>query len=211
MGALSVSSRGSALPRRYACLFLRLLLLVAGMVVALNQSGIAQTLDSSAIQSTDSDKVTLQHRNGGEAVLVASGATRRVVLDRLFAGRDVTLIWRSTAVADEEVHGRFVGPVDSIARRLLAQSNYFIAYDRDTRHARAMRIIVLASSKGSSPQPSAQLAALPTSQPTAPSVPPTSQQVQQAMQIRQEFNAREAERKRLIEKAQQAAAARYRR
>jgi hypothetical protein len=75
-------------------------------------------------------------------VLEPGGATRREIISRLFAGREVQIEWRNKAFADEEVRGRFKGPPTELARRLLERANYVMAYNNSGGLA---RIVILGS------------------------------------------------------------------
>ena len=84
-------------------------------------------------------------RDGGIA-LDPGGATRREILNRLFAGREVEIEWRNKAFADEKIQGgRLSGPPIEIARRLLARVSYVMSYDSSGNEPRLARIVVLGS------------------------------------------------------------------
>jgi hypothetical protein len=81
-----------------------------------------------------------------EIALDSGGATRREILTRLFAGREVEIEWRNKAFADERVQGgRLSGPPAELARRLLARVSYVMFYDRSSNEPRLARIVVLGS------------------------------------------------------------------
>ena len=75
-------------------------------------------------------------------VLELTGAPRREILSRLFAGREVEIEWRNKAFADEAVRGRLKGAPTELARRLLERANYVMAYNNSGALA---RIVVLGS------------------------------------------------------------------
>jgi hypothetical protein len=101
------------------------------------------------------DALTLASGRDGEIVLESNGATRREILNRLFAGREVEIEWRNRAFADESVQsGSLSGPPIEVARRLLARQSYVMSYDNSRDEPRLVRIVIL----GSDP-PSAQSAA----------------------------------------------------
>ena len=77
-----------------------------------------------------------------EVVLEPSGATRREILNRLFADRDVEIEWRNNALANEKVRGRLKGGPTELARRLLERGNYVMSYGSSGDPA---RIVVLGS------------------------------------------------------------------
>ena len=84
-------------------------------------------------------------RDGGIA-LDSGGATRREILNRLFAGREVEIEWRNKAFADQRVQGgRLSGPPAELARRLLARVSYVMFYDSSSNEPRLARIVVLGS------------------------------------------------------------------
>jgi hypothetical protein len=93
-------------------------------------------------------ELTLETGRDGEIeiVLESSGATRREILTRLFAGREVEIEWRNKAFADERVQGgRLRGPPVELARRLLARQSYVMSYDNSRSEPRLARIVILGS------------------------------------------------------------------
>jgi hypothetical protein len=82
--------------------------------------------------------------DGGMA-LDAGGASRREVLSRLFAGREVEIEWRNEAFANERVRDRLSGPPTELARLLLARVSYLMIYDTDGEEPRLARIVVFGS------------------------------------------------------------------
>jgi hypothetical protein len=88
-------------------------------------------------------KILLQAGAGGSVTLVPNGATRRQVLDRLFAERGVEIEWRNKPFADEKVYGRFNGTPSQIARMLLARRSHIITYDTSGEQPRIVRIYIL--------------------------------------------------------------------
>jgi hypothetical protein len=91
-------------------------------------------------------ELTLQTGPDVGIALDSGGATRREILTRLFAGREVEIEWRNKAFADERVQGgRLSGPPAELARRLLARVSYVMFYDRSSNEPRLARIVVLGS------------------------------------------------------------------
>ena len=91
-------------------------------------------------------ELTLQTGREVGIALDSGGATRREILNRLFAGREVEIEWRNKAFADERVQGgRLSGPAVELARRLLARVSYVMSYDRSSNEPRLARIVVLGS------------------------------------------------------------------
>ena len=91
-------------------------------------------------------ELTLKAGRDGEMVIETSGATRREILDRLFADREVEIEWRNKAFADEMLQGgRLSGPPIEIARRLLTRVNYVMSYEADSDEPRLARIVILGS------------------------------------------------------------------
>jgi hypothetical protein len=89
-------------------------------------------------------ELTRQTGGDGGIALDSDGATRREILNRLFAGREVEIEWRNKAFADERVQGgRLSGPPVELARRLLARANYVMSYDTSSEEPRLVRIVVL--------------------------------------------------------------------
>jgi hypothetical protein len=142
-----------------------------------------------------------------EIALDSGGATRREILNRLFAGREVEIEWRNKAFADERVQGgRLSGPPAELARRLLARASYVMFYDRSSNEPRLARIVVLGSDAPSVtrsagvPPPARQESSSLTRSAGAPSP------------VRQETQATEAERRRkAIDAARRAITAAQRR
>jgi hypothetical protein len=87
-------------------------------------------------------EITREFRYENWIVLEPRGATRREIISRLFAGREVEIEWRNKAFADEALRGRFKGPPTELARRLLERANYVMAYNTSGDLA---RIIILGS------------------------------------------------------------------
>jgi hypothetical protein len=87
-------------------------------------------------------EITREAPRENEIVLEPSGATRREILNRLFADRQVEIEWRNNALADEKVRGRLKGGPTELARRLLERGNYVMAYGSSGDLA---RIVVLGS------------------------------------------------------------------
>lgn len=97
-------------------------------------------------KTTRHGEFTLQSGRDGEMVLESGGATRREILTRLFAGREVAIEWRNKAFADERVQGhRLKGPPVELARRLLARQSYVMSYDTTSNEPRLARIVILGS------------------------------------------------------------------
>jgi hypothetical protein len=91
-------------------------------------------------------ETTLDTGRDGEIAIDTSGATRREILNRLFADREVEIEWRNKAFADEMLQGgRLSGPPIEIARRLLTRVNYVMSYEADSDEPRLARIVILGS------------------------------------------------------------------
>lgn len=89
-------------------------------------------------------ELTLQTGRDSEIVLEFSAATRREILTRLFAEREVEIEWRNKAFADEMVQGRGLrGSPIELARRLLARVSYVMFYDTSSDEPRLARIVIL--------------------------------------------------------------------
>ena len=121
-----------------ACLRFGLLVLAASGTALLAPRASAQAADTGGAVTAEAGKVT----------------TRRQVLDRLFADRDIQVEWRDESYADEAVQNRYSKATDSAARRryarrLLSRSNYIIVYDTSGKGRRMSRVVVL----GPSPPP----------------------------------------------------------
>jgi hypothetical protein len=91
-------------------------------------------------------ELTLEAARDGEVVLDSSGATRREIISRLFAGREVEIEWRNKAFAEEKVQGRGLRgtPID-LARRLLSRQSYVMSYDNSSDERTLARIVILGS------------------------------------------------------------------
>jgi hypothetical protein len=98
------------------------------------------------LRTTRHGEFTLETGRDGEIVLESGGATRREILSRLFAGREVQIEWRNKAFADERVQARLLrgSPVE-LARRLLARQSYVMSYDTSSNEPRLARIVILGS------------------------------------------------------------------
>lgn len=82
--------------------------------------------------------------------------SRREAIARLLAEKDVETAWNNSATADERITGRFAGTFDSVARDLLASTNFVIVYGRTSGTLQISRIVVYGSSVDtSSPIPPA--------------------------------------------------------
>jgi hypothetical protein len=91
-------------------------------------------------------ELTLESGRDGQVVLEPNGATRREILNRLFAGREVEIEWRNKAFADERVQSRGLsGPPIELARRLLARQSYVMSYDNSGVEPRLARVVILGS------------------------------------------------------------------
>ena len=91
-------------------------------------------------------ELTLQTGRDSEIVLEPGTATRREILTRLFAEREVEIEWRNKAFADERVQGRGLrGSPIELARRLLARVSYVMFYDTSSDEPRLARIVILGS------------------------------------------------------------------
>jgi hypothetical protein len=119
-----------------------------------------------------------------DIALEPSGVTRREILHRLFADRNVQIEWRNKAFADERVQDRrLIGPPVELARRLLARTSYVMFYAKSgDDDARLTRILIL----GSDPPSITQSGDAATSRRSAEAPAPT----------RRETRTSEAERRR---------------
>jgi hypothetical protein len=86
--------------------------------------------------------VSLEPGDAGAVMLAANGATRRQILARLFADREVVIVWRNEVFAAEKVHGSFSGTPTQITRRLLAGRTFIITYDTSSGMPRIVRIAI---------------------------------------------------------------------
>jgi hypothetical protein len=96
-------------------------------------------------RAVDDSGIALEIDGRDWITLTVTGATRRLVLERLFAERAIEIEWRNKAFAQQAVHGRFSGPADTVARRLLARSDYVIVYTATDGESRMSRITILGS------------------------------------------------------------------
>ena len=120
------------------CRVLKLLVGVLGMCCTL-MCGLACAgdQDSRFDLSPDGSRVEFDLRN----------ASRREVLDRLFAGRGIEIRWINSSFADERISGRFSGSVSSVARDLLAQTNFVLVHDVQDEISRITRVVVVGPAK----------------------------------------------------------------
>ena len=103
------------------------------------------------------------------------GVPRRDVLHRLFAGTGVEIKWVSSSYADERISGKFSGAASSVARELLARTNFVLVREHDDATSRVIRVVVVGPANGR--PPAEALAALAAAMPalaTAPAAPPTT-------------------------------------
>jgi len=96
-------------------------------------------------RAVDDSGIALEIDGRDWITLTVTGATRRFVLERLFAERAIEIEWRNKAFAEQAVHGRFSGPADTVARRLLDRSDYVIVYAATDGEPRMSRITILGS------------------------------------------------------------------
>jgi hypothetical protein len=97
--------------------------------------------------------------------------SRRDVLNQLFAGSDLEIVWINAAFGDERIRGKFTGTPAAVARQLLARTNFVIVHDASAEQSRVVRLVVVGPAQGE--QSSAGLAALtaaikPVSKPKEP-------------------------------------------
>jgi hypothetical protein len=110
----------------------RALPLVLLLHAALNVTAAAQPPDQRLNprlngQTTTERNLSLQQADGN-VILAAKGATRRQLLARLFADREVKIEWRNDVFADEKLYGTFSGTAAQVARTLLSGRTYIITY-----------------------------------------------------------------------------------
>ena len=74
------------------------------------------------------------------------GASRQQALERLLADSGIELQWRDFAVANEAISGTFKGTSVSVARRLLAQTNFVVVYDEANGFPRITRVVIMGRS-----------------------------------------------------------------
>jgi hypothetical protein len=134
-----------------------------------------------------------------EIVLEPVGVTRREILNRLFADRNVQIEWRNKAFADERVQDRrLTGPPVELARRLLARASYVMVYQTSGDESHLTRILILGSDPPSITQ-SADAA-------------PSRRSAEAPASVRRESRTSEAERRRsAIEQTRRAITAAQRR
>jgi len=111
-------------------------LLWAAVVTAFGSSAFAQAPDPTLTIRSDGPGFTLEVR----------GATRRQVLERVFAGSGVIIEWSDKTFAAEKIERRYRGSLDEIASDLLARANVVIAYDTVAGEPRMVRVLVLGRS-----------------------------------------------------------------
>jgi hypothetical protein len=97
--------------------------------------------------------------------------SRRDVLNQLFAGSDLEIVWINAAFGDERIRGKFTGTPAAVARQLLVKTIFVIVHDRDGERSRVVRLVVVGPALGE--QSSAGLSALtaaikPVSKPRQP-------------------------------------------
>ena len=101
-------------------------------------------------------------------------APRRDVLHRLFAGTGVEIRWVSPSYAEERISGKFSGTASSVARDLLARTNFVLVREHDDATSRVIRVVVVGPASGRPPAEAlAALAAAMPASATAPAAPPT--------------------------------------
>lgn len=98
------------------------------------------------VRAAVQDSVFFISPDGMTANFNVKDVSRREVLDRLFAGKKIRLEWRSQTTADEPITGVFQGPVASIARQLLAQTDFVTVYDGNKDHSRITRVVIIGKS-----------------------------------------------------------------
>jgi hypothetical protein len=68
--------------------------------------------------------------------------SRKEVLDRLVSGRGITIEWRNSAVGDELITGRYNGTLVSVARQLLASTDFVMMYGCNNSEPCLSRVLV---------------------------------------------------------------------
>jgi hypothetical protein len=110
-----------------------------------SSSAAAQTTLTVALTAAtggEDGRIVIQVGHDGAVTLVASGATRRELLKRLFADDEIRIQWRNPAFADQPIDGRYNGSADEIARRLLNNGDYIMAYREQQGRPRIAHIII---------------------------------------------------------------------
>ena len=109
-------------------------------------------------------------------------APRRDVLNRLFAATGVEIRWINASYGNERISGKFSGSASSVARDLLAQTNFVLVHDQDGGSSRVIRVLIVGpAQRQSAPEALAAIAAtmpssgerngVPTAAPAGASVP----------------------------------------
>jgi hypothetical protein len=107
-------------------------------------------------------------------IVDAHGESRREILDRLLAGRNVELHWMNAAMAAEPVVGRFKAQKDKAALRVLQELNYIWHIPGHASTSRVSHLYILEKTS-SAPTPSPPQ----TSAPPAPAPEPRPESGQQ--------------------------------
>src|ERR1043166_8953987 len=89
-------------------------LLLASLAICSSWDAYGQALDSNVAARLEQDQVTIEAR----------GATRRQLLQRLFAERSVRVDWHDGSSAEEVIDDSLIGPINHITRRVLAPTNF---------------------------------------------------------------------------------------
>jgi hypothetical protein len=108
------------------------LLVMAVAVAGLTPAALAESPEAFTLQGEAHD-----------IELVAVGATRRAILERVLAESGVAVEWRDNSYAEEKIDARYRGSFDQIASWLLARANFVIAYRKNGDAQRMVQIIVL--------------------------------------------------------------------
>lgn len=123
--------------RRQYCV-LRQLILICGGCAWFTGVGLAAVEDSHF--GTNSDGTILEFD--------LRAVSRREVLDRLFANRNIKLEWVNTALADELISGAYHGSLPQVARQLLTKLDFILVYDGASSDARLTRVVIFGRSSG---------------------------------------------------------------
>jgi len=93
-----------------------------------------------------------------DMVFDVNNASRREVIDRLFAGSGIEIKWISPGFAEDRIGGKFSGKAVEVLRQFLAHTNFVIVHNGSGEASRIVRLVIVGPAKGGGS--SADLAAL---------------------------------------------------
>ena len=96
------------------------------------------------------DSVFSVSHDGNNVAFDVRDVSRREVLQRLLQSRAIEVEWVDAAYADERISGAFNGSPDAVLQRLLAQTDFVAAYNRDGGLSRITRLIIVGKATSSS-------------------------------------------------------------